>query len=198
MARRSGHTSQTVPLAIFWDLASWHDASRMSRLHSTLLCFALALVVTQVSADVAVGRTSSPTVRERVFELINHARSRTRRCGQERFAATVSLVPSSLLNRAAQEHALDMARNDYFEHTGMDGSEPKERLARLGYRSRLTGENIAYGPETAEEVVSGWLSSPGHCANIMDPRFREMGIAFAVAPVRGAIYWVQDLAVPRR
>jgi len=110
----------------------------------------------------------------------------------------VSLAPSSLLNRAAREHALDMARNDYFEHTGMDGSEPKERLARLGYRSGLTCENIAYGPETAEEVVSDWLSSPGHCANIMDPRFREMGIGFAVGPVRGAIYWVQDLAVPRR
>ncbi len=91
-----------------------------------------------------------------------------------------------------------MARNDYFEHTGLDGSVPKERLARLGYSSRLTGENIAYAPESAEEVVSGWLASPGHCANIMEPRFREMGIAVAVGRKRGAIYWVQDLAEPRR
>jgi uncharacterized protein YkwD len=170
----------------------------MSRLRSTLLSFALALVVTQASADVAVGRASSVTIRERVLQLVNHARSRSRRCGDERYAATGPLAPSSLLNQAAREHAIDMARNDYFEHIGMDGSAPKERLARLGYRSRLTGENIAYAPQSAEEVVSGWLASPGHCANIMEPRFREMGIAFAVGRKRGAIYWVQDLAEPRR
>jgi uncharacterized protein YkwD len=170
----------------------------MFRVRGILFCLATALTVTQASADIAVGRASSGTVRDRVLELVNHARARPRRCGHERFAATTPLAPSSILTRAAREHALDMARNDYFEHTGLDGSEPKERLARFGYLSRLTGENIAYGPESAEEVVSGWLASPGHCANIMEPRFREMGIAYAVEPVRGAIYWVQDLAVPRR
>jgi uncharacterized protein YkwD len=133
-----------------------------------------------------------------VLQLVNRARSNSRRCGDERFAATVPLAASSLLNRAAREHATDMARNNYFEHTGMDGSAPKERLARLGYRSLLTGENIAYGPVSAEEVVKGWLNSPGHCANIMEPRFREIGIAFAVGRKRGAIYWVQDFAVPIR
>lgn len=91
-----------------------------------------------------------------------------------------------------------MARNDYFEHIGRDGSTPKERLARLNYRSSLTGENIAFGPESAEEVVSGWLASPGHCANIMEPHYREMGIAVASGKKRGAIYWVQDFAAPRR
>jgi uncharacterized protein YkwD len=170
----------------------------MYPVRSALSCLVLAVMVTQASADIAVGRVSNSSVRERVFELVNRARAKPRRCGHERFAATTPLASSSILNEAAREHALDMARNDYFEHTGLDGSEPKERLARLGYRSRLTGENIAYGPESAEEVVSGWLASPGHCANIMEPRFREMGIAFAVEPVRGAIYWVQDLAVPRR
>jgi uncharacterized protein YkwD len=170
----------------------------MSRVRSTLLVVALALVVTQTSASVTVGRASSATIRERVLRLVNHARAGSRRCGHERFAATTPLAASPLLDRAAQEHAFDMARYDYFEHTGMDGSVPKERLARLGYRSLLTGENIAYAPESAEEVVSGWLASPGHCANIMEPRFREMGIAFAVGRKRGAIYWVQDLAEPRR
>ncbi len=92
-----------------------------------------------------------------------------------------------------------MARHRYFEHTGRDGRAPKQRLVRLGYRSRLTAENIAYGPTSAEEVVSGWLASPGHCANIMDPRFREIGIAFAISPFRRhETYWVQDLALPQR
>jgi uncharacterized protein YkwD len=68
----------------------------------------------------------------------------------------------------------------------------------VGYREKLVGENIAYGPESTEEVMRGWLDSPGHCENIMDPRFAEMGIAFAPghASKRG-LYWVQVLAAPR-
>ena len=59
------------------------------------------------------------------------------------------------------------------------------------------GENIAYGPKSAEEVVQGWLSSPGHCENIMDPRFAEMGIAYAPGRAsRRGLYWVQVLADP--
>jgi uncharacterized protein YkwD len=67
----------------------------------------------------------------------------------------------------------------------------------VGYREKLVGENIAYGPKSAEEVVQGWLSSPGHCENIMDPRFAEMGVAYAQgqASKRG-LYWVQLLADP--
>ena len=49
-------------------------------------------------------------------------------------------------------------------------------MRRAGYESRLTGENIAYGPVSAEEVVAGWLASPGHCENIMEPRFRDIGM----------------------
>ena len=63
---------------------------------------------------------------------------------------------------------------------------------------RLTGENIAFGPESAEEVVAGWLGSPGHCANIMDARFRDTGIAVATGRKRGHIYWVQEFGLPAR
>src|ERR1017187_3320510 len=71
------------------------------------------------------------------------------------------------------------------------------RVRAVGYKEKLVGENIAYGPKSAEEVVQGWLSSPGHCENIMDPRFAEMGIAYAPghASKRG-LYWVQLLADP--
>jgi uncharacterized protein YkwD len=67
-----------------------------------------------------------------------------------------------------------------------------------GYQEKLVGENIAYGPTTADEVVQGWLGSPGHCENIMNPQFAEMGIAYAAgqASKRG-LYWVQLLAAPR-
>jgi len=101
------------------------------------------------------------------------------------------------LNDAAAEHARDMLKRKYFEHRGSDGSEPRDRVARAGYKSRLTGENIALGPESAEEVVAGWLDSPGHCANIMEPRFQDIGVGLATGPKRGQIYWVQNFGSPR-
>ena len=90
-----------------------------------------------------------------------------------------------------------MARRNYFEHRGRDGSQPKDRVLRAGYDPRLSGENIAFGPETAEEVVAGWLDSPGHCANIMEPRFEHIGVGVATGKKRGRIYWVQTFGAPR-
>ena len=175
----------------------------MRLLPVALVCTFVALTLSAVPtvADgrgaMFVGDASPAAIRARVLWLVNQARGRSRRCGGERFAPVAPLAPSQLLDGAALEHARDMARNEYFDHAGRDGSQPKQRVARLGYRSRLTGENIAFGPESAEEVVAGWLASPGHCANIMEPRIQEMGIGFAVGRSRGAIYWVQTLAWPR-
>jgi uncharacterized protein YkwD len=89
---------------------------------------------------------------------------------------------SAVLTEVASAHALDMAEHDYFEHVDLSGQSPADRVRSVGYREKLVGENIAYGPETVDEVVRGWLDSPGHCENIMDPRFAQMGIA--VAPGR--------------
>jgi uncharacterized protein YkwD len=164
------------------------------------LALVLALLAWSLASttrgEVTVDRDSSGDIRFQILDLVNDARSRPRRCGRERYDAAAPLTMSSTLTRAARDHAVDMARRNYFDHTAKDGSQPKDRARRLGYRSRLTGENIAYGPESAEEVVAGWLDSPGHCANIMEPRFREMGIAYAIANERERIYWVQLFALP--
>jgi len=150
------------------------------------------------AADAFVARDSNATVRARVVELVNAARSRGRKCGRERFPAAPSLNVSRDLNDAAADHARDMARKKYFEHRGRDGSQPKDRVLRAGYESRLTGENIALGPESAEEVVAGWLDSPGHCANIMDARFQDIGVGVATGRGRGQIYWVQNFGLPMK
>jgi uncharacterized protein YkwD len=149
------------------------------------------------AADTVAGRASAAAIRARVVELVNEARSHGRRCGAERFAAAPPLNPSRDLDAAAAVHARDMARRKFFEHRGSDGSEPRDRVRRAGYQSRLTGENIALGPESAEEVVTGWLDSPGHCANIMEPRFQDIGVGLAIGRKRGQIYWVQDFGAPR-
>ena len=172
--------------------------NRLLDLRQLLIAAVLVTVSSSCAhaTDKEVARGSSATVNARVVELVNAARSSGRRCGSERFAAAPSLNVSEKLNIAATGHARDMARKKYFEHRGSDGSQPKDRVIRAGYQPRLTGENIAYGPESAEEVVAGWLASPGHCANIMDSRFQSIGIGLAIGRKRGEIYWVQNFGAP--
>jgi uncharacterized protein YkwD len=91
-----------------------------------------------------------------------------------------------------------MAVHDYFEHQDLSGQSPADRVRASGYHEKLVGENIAYGPQSVEEVVKGWLASPGHCQNIMDPRFAQMGLGLAPGRAsRRGLFWVQLLAEPR-
>ena len=77
-------------------------------------------------------------------------------------------------------------------------STPQQRVSRGGYAWSISGENLALGRMTAREAVDGWLASPGHCANIMEPRFRETGIALAVGRASDRpTYWVQVFAAPK-
>ncbi len=142
-----------------------------------------------------LSRTSSSAAR--VLQLVNDVRAVGTRCGEKSFGPAPPLQRSATLDDVAAAHANDMARHDYFEHVDLQGHSPAERLRATGYRERLVGENIAYGPQSADEVVAGWLHSPGHCENIMDPRFVEMGLA--LAPGRGSrrgLYWDQEFAQP--
>jgi uncharacterized protein YkwD len=134
----------------------------------------------------------------RVLELINQARSEPRTCGTTRFDAAKPLRASRALDSAALTHALDMAQQQFFQHEGSDGSTPGVRATRAGYVWSRVGENIAAGVINAEETVQGWLASPGHCANIMQPLFTEMGVGYAVTRnAKPNIYWSQVLARPR-
>jgi uncharacterized protein YkwD len=134
----------------------------------------------------------------RALELVNDIRARGTRCGDRSYSPAPPVRLSDTLNDVALGHAADMARHDYFEHQDLAGRSPAERVRAAGYREQRVGENIAYGPESADEVVKGWLDSPGHCENIMDPRFAEMGIAYSPGQAsRRGLYWVQLLAAPK-
>lgn len=139
----------------------------------------------------------TPLLASRVLELVNAARARGARCGSRAFAPAPPVRSSMTLDGVAFGHAADMAAHGYFEHEDLAGHSPADRVRASGYREKLVGENIAYGPKTAEEVVQGWLDSPGHCENIMDPRFAEMGIASVrSSDAHRGIYWVQVLVEP--
>jgi len=141
-------------------------------------------------------RSQAPALAVRALELVNQVRARGTRCGQRSFAPTSPLTLSPTLATVAFGHAADMA--DYFEHEDLAGRSPAQRVRAGGYQEKLVGENIAYGPKSIDEVVQGWLESPDHCENIMDPRFAQMGIAYAPGQLsRRGLYWVQLLAAPR-
>jgi uncharacterized protein YkwD len=136
-------------------------------------------------------------VSRRVLELTNRARARARRCGPTPFAAVAPLQLSVTLSRVALRYAQQMALYGYMDHTGRDGSTPAARISRSGYRWREVGENLASGVMTPEQVVAGWLQSPEHCANLMDPLFSEMGVAFAVNRHNDAgVYWAMEFGTP--
>ena len=138
-----------------------------------------------------------PAVAREVLKLVNRARAAARQCGSKPYPAAEPLRLSGELSRAAVDYAAMMASSSRLEHRGLDGSVPADRVRRAGYAAELVGENIAGGVPDAAGVVAGWLASPGHCANIMEPRFTEMGLGYALnASSEFQIYWSQLLARP--
>jgi uncharacterized protein YkwD len=191
----SGPDSSTVQLLRRSDCRTvtdqgLHDIGVYHRGSDTWLVLAAAYVVPSSS--------QAPVLATRALQLVNEVRARGTRCGERSFAPAPPVRLSETLAGVAFGHAADMAQHNYFEHQDLAGRSPAERVRAVGYQEKLVGENIAYGPKSAEEVVRGWLDSPGHCENIMDPRFAEMGIAYAAGRAsRHGLYWVQLLADPR-
>jgi uncharacterized protein YkwD len=105
-------------------------------------------------------------------------------------AGCSALTVNAQLTTAAQRHTDWQAANDTMSHTGAGGSNPGSRITAAGYRWRSYGENVAYGYSTPAAVMTGWMNSPGHRANILNCSFKEIGIGVA----RGGrgLYWTQD------
>lgn len=104
----------------------------------------------------------------------------------------------SITGEGAGARAADMARYNYFDHIGRDGSTAAQRVERAGYRYRATGENLAGGQQSPEDAVANWLESPSHCANLMNPVFTDMGAGFGVdRRSEKGVYWTLTLGAPR-
>lgn len=140
-----------------------------------------------------------PDAGQAILALVNAARARPRTCGTQAFGPAGPLAWNPLLGRAALVHSTDMAQKHYFNHKQPDGTLPADRATAAGYRWVRVGENIASGQRSAEEAVASWLDSPGHCANIMNPAFTEMGAAYAINPQNRnrTAYWTQVFGAPR-
>ncbi|WP_044871498.1 CAP domain-containing protein [Pseudomonas sp. LFM046] len=134
---------------------------------------------------------------QKLLQQINTARAQARQCGSQSFQAAGPLTWNATLATAAQDHTRAMANQNFFDHKDRDGRTPGDRAELAGYVGREIGENIAAGLDTASKVVDGWLASPGHCANLMNPQFSELGAAYAVDPKSDAgIYWTALFGAP--
>ncbi|MCG8488530.1 MAG: Ig-like domain-containing protein [Chromatiales bacterium] len=149
-----------------------------------------------------LGSTSQATIDACMSEndklmltLVNNARAVSRDCGATSYGAVEAIAWHCQLETAAQNHSTSMADNDFFSHTGLDGSSPGDRITAAGYNWRAYAENIAAGYNDEEAVMTAWLESPGHCANIMNTSVTEMGAGVAEnSSARYRIYWTQNFA----
>jgi uncharacterized protein YkwD len=134
---------------------------------------------------------------QKLLAQLNTARGQARQCGGQSFAAAAPLAWNATLGTVAQDHSRDMANNNYLDHKDRDGRTPGDRAELSGYSGQLVGENIAAGQDTVGKVVDGWLASPGHCANLMNPQYQELGAAYATDPKSNAgIYWTAMFGAP--
>jgi len=147
--------------------------------------------------------------RQEYLDAINAARAETQDCGSEGvFDPAPALTWSNQLDNAAYEHSYDMAESDTFSHDGSGtdtditalekhldrGSKFYERIKYHGYTQyRSVGENIAAGYKTAQEVVEAWLASDHHCANLMNPIYKEVGMVMVQKnSSEYGFYWSQE------
>lgn len=159
---------------------------------------ALILNLTACGGGIFEGKPSCPSPISSVEAIakLNSARSEARKCGDVAYAATSALRWNDKLLAAATAHSADMAKLNYFSHTGADGTSPGDRTLAAGY-GRRTGENIGAGRESMDEAIRGWLESPGHCANIMNPVYQDYAIACSSnKDSEYGTYWTQSFGIP--
>lgn len=116
---------------------------------------------------------------DRVLTLTNARRAAGASCGGRWYAPAGPVRMEARLRQAARCHSVDMGETGVLSHYGSDGSEFWERMSRAGYTGYPVAENVAGGYTTPEELVAGWMSSTGHCENIMTARANEMGLGYA-------------------
>jgi uncharacterized protein YkwD len=153
---------------------------------STQATIAAVLATPCQNTELTPEAANLPLVRTAVLCLVNQERANH---GES------PLVLDTDLQQAAEQHAEELVRDDYFAHVSPSGLTPVERIRDTGYLpgpsfGYVIGENLAWGTlslSTPQSIVSAWIASPGHLANILETRYRDTGVAIypAVPPSLG-------------
>lgn len=151
-------------------------------------------------ASATASTCNLPDFQASLLARINQVRATGADCGSDGvFGAALPLTWNDRLTTAADGHSRDMAAQNYFSHTSADGRTLADRVNATGYAWLSLGENIAAGYPSVNAVMDGWIASPGHCANLMNAGFAEVGVA-CVPGAAGdtySTYWTMDLGRPR-
>ncbi len=133
---------------------------------------------------------------QRAVEQLNALRGQAAPCA-EVGATMQSLSWESRLAASAQEQAMDLAARDRLSHVDSRNRGLGVRLRSVGYAAAGAGENLAAGQTGIDDALQAWLASPSHCANLMQPEYRDVGLACVQR--RGSRYerfWVAHFGVP--
>jgi len=139
---------------------------------------------------------------QRAVERLNDVRQTAAPC--EGAAAQPAAVRQLLaweqrLATSAQAQASDLAQRDLLSHVDAQQRSFGLRLRSAGYAAAGAGENLAAGQTDFDDTLQAWLASPTHCANLMQPDFRDVGLACVQRPgSRYERFWVAHLGAPVR
>jgi len=138
--------------------------------------------------------------RTQALALVNSFRASGASCGAlGSFPAVPALAWNDALTHASLVHSDDMVALNFFSHTGTNGSSAGQRATAAGYAWSTWGENIAAGQPNVDSVMAAWLASPGHCANLMNAGFRDIGLACVSGTANNTYrsYWTMTLGAAR-
>jgi uncharacterized protein YkwD len=134
---------------------------------------------------------------QRAVERLNALRRQPAPCAAAVSAAMQRLSWESRLAASATEQARDLALQDRLSHTDSRNRGLGTRLRSVGYAAAGAGENLAAGQTDIDDALQAWLASPSHCANLMQPEYRDVGLACVQR--RGSRYerfWVAHFGAP--
>lgn len=123
--------------------------------------------------------TTPDAVAAQVIQLVNQERKKN---------GLPALQSSASLNKMANMKAQDMLKNNYFSHTSPTYGSPFDMMHQLGITYSTAGENIAEGQTSAQQVMTDWMNSPGHRANILNKNYTNIGVGHSTSKN----YWVQE------
>lgn len=180
------------------DLTSEAGANRLRRTRTPAPTPEPTPVPTGTAVNASCGLNGPAGIQAEILQRVNALRAAGAMCGSQSYAATTPLNWNNMLLTAATGHSADMAKNNYFSHTSQDGRTFDQRITATGYIFSTAGENIAAGQTSVQNVMTSWINSPGHCQNLMNPTYRDIGVACVrndAATYR--VYWTMDLGRSR-
>jgi uncharacterized protein YkwD len=200
--RRANNAPGTNPASIASPLSSVSPAPSAEESSAQRDAAAIATILATPCQDTEVTPEAGnvEVVKVAVLCLINHKRAEDNES---------PLAPAPQLEEAAEGHCQELIADDYFAHVSPSGETPVDRIRSTGYIPNpsdgyVIGENLAWGTyqlATAQSIVSAWIASPGHLANILEAQYTQTGIGVtpavpeSLAPGSSGATYAQEFGV---